>query len=100
MKKYFPYLIAAILFNITVSDTEAQSSSAKVATAIAVFPYQHRAEADAALSAMNNWGKSEWKSFMKLLTDDSLKVKASYALNAYVNMVSLDANKKRRRQLC
>jgi len=94
MKKYFSYLIAAILFNITVSDAEAQSSSAKVATALALFPYQHRAEADAALTSMSSWGKSEWKSFMKLLNDDSMKVKASYALNAYVNAASLDANKK------
>lgn len=94
MKKYFSYLIAAVLFNITVSVAKAQSSSAKVATAIAAFPYQQRAEADAALTSMNGWGNSEWKSFMKLLNDDSLKVNASYALNAYVNAASLDATKK------
>ena len=94
MKRFLSFLPIVILFTTAAINVQAQSSASKVNAAIAAFPYQHPAEADAALSAMNNWGKSEWKSFMKLLTDDSLKVKASYALNAYVNMVSLDANKK------
>jgi hypothetical protein len=94
MKKYLSLIISAILFTTGSISLQAQSSSSKVNAAIAVFPYQQRAAADAALVAMDSWGKSEWKSFMKLLNDDSLKVKASYALNAYVNAASLDANKK------
>lgn len=94
MKKYLSLIISVIVFATGTINLKAQSSSAKVATAIAAFPYQHRAEADAALTSMNTWSKSEWKSFMKLLNDDSLKVNATYALNAYVNAASLDAGKK------
>ncbi|HVM88967.1 MAG TPA: DUF1080 domain-containing protein [Puia sp.] len=94
MKKYFSFIIAILLFATASQAVHAQSSKDKVLANIASFPYQHREEADASLTAMNTWDKSEWKTFMKLLDDDSLKVKATYALSAYLNDASLDANKK------
>ena len=79
MKKYFAlFLIASVL-------TANQALSQKVTATIGLFPYQHRSDADAALAAMNTWDKSDWKSAFKLLDDDSLKVKTTYALSLYIN---------------
>ena len=73
----------------------AQKVNTKVVETIQPFPYQHKQEVDAALVAMNAWGKSDWKSFYSLLDDDSLKLKATYALNVYVNRASLSADQKK-----
>jgi hypothetical protein len=43
---------------------------------------------------MGTWKSAEWKLLFKMLDDDSLKLKATYALNAYVNIVSLETAKK------
>ncbi|MBS1935222.1 MAG: hypothetical protein JST96_14575, partial [Bacteroidetes bacterium] len=94
MKKYSSFIITAILFTTVLTNVQAQSAKEKVITGIAAFPYQHTSDATASLTAMGTWNKSEWKAFMKLLDDDSLKVKATYALSAYVNEASMDANKK------
>lgn len=94
MKKYFSVILITFFISTLLLQAEAQSTKDKVTTAIAAFPYQHKAEADAALATMGLWKTPEWKTFMKLLEDDSLKVKAAYALNAYVNASALDANKK------
>jgi hypothetical protein len=96
MKKYFSRIIITILFIAAIPHVQAQSAKDKVAAIIAVFPYQHHSETDAALAAMGAWDKHEWKSFIKMLDDDSMKVKASYALNAYVNTASQDEDKKNR----
>jgi hypothetical protein len=80
MKKYF--LLSLILIT---ANAFAQNSKDKALAIIQSFPYQHRPEADAALTTMNTWDKSDWKSAFKLLDDDSLKVKATYALSLYVN---------------
>ncbi len=95
MRKYFAFSI--ILVHLLSSSTQiafAQSTNAKVGSVLQAFPYQHAGEADAALASMKDWDKKTWKSFMKTLEDDSLKVKASYALNAYVNKANLDAASK------
>jgi hypothetical protein len=94
MKKYFSFLITVLLFTSILSDIKAQSAKDKVIGTISSFPYQHILEAGPALTAMDTWSKSQWAAFMKLLDDDSLKVKASYALNAYTNAASQDAVKK------
>lgn len=60
---------------------------------IQVFPYQKINEAHAALETMQHWNPSEWKSFYALLEDTNYKIKATYALHAYVNQVS--KNEKR-----
>jgi hypothetical protein len=43
---------------------------------------------------MKTWDKSDWKSLYQMLDDDSLKLKATYALNAFVNTASLSAEQK------
>ncbi|MBS1947530.1 MAG: DUF1080 domain-containing protein [Bacteroidetes bacterium] len=94
MKKYPFFIIAIISLATALERAQAQSAKDKVMATIAAFPYQQRSEAAPALTTMAAWGKSEWKAFMKLLEDDSLKVKAAYTLNAYTNEASLDMNKK------
>jgi hypothetical protein len=95
MRKYFTFsIILVISLHSFVQDIHAQSATEKVATVLQAFPYQHAGDADAALASMKGWDKKSWKAFAKTLDDDSLKVKASYALNAYVNKSSLDAASK------
>jgi hypothetical protein len=72
----------------------AQKVNTKVVETIQSFPYQHSQEIDAALITMKTWEKSDWTSFYKMLDDDSLKLKATYALNAFVNKASLSADQK------
>ncbi len=94
MKKYFSFLLMAIASLFLNESVHAQKAKDKVTETIQTFPYQHKTETDAALTAMGTWDKNEWKEFMKMLDDDSLKTKATYALNAYINVSSSDANKK------
>lgn len=93
MTKYFlPLLtIGAILF---AGNTTAQNAKEKVLAIVQTLPYQHSTNADASLSAMSTWQKREWKAIFRLLDDDSLKVKATYALNLYINFASLHAATK------
>ena len=85
------FVLASILF---ANHAGAQKTRDIVVETIRVFPYQHRAEADAALSKMDGWGKSEWRSIFQLLDDDSLKVAAADALHAFVNAAAADSIKK------
>ncbi|MEI8073780.1 MAG: DUF1080 domain-containing protein, partial [Bacteroidota bacterium] len=72
----------------------AQKVNTKVVETIQSFPYQHSQEIDAALISMKTWKKSDWKTLYNMLDDDSLKLKATYALNAFVNKASLSADQK------
>jgi hypothetical protein len=92
MKKYFSSLLIAMTAFFSVFTLQAQQS--KVIETISVFPYQHKADADAALTTIGAWKKSDWKGALKLMVDDSLKVKAADAIHAYANLSSLDADKK------
>lgn len=67
-----------------------------VINTIAVFPYQHKADADAdaAVISMQAWKQSSWNSLLSMLDDDSLKLKASYALSACVNESSMNSKNK------
>jgi hypothetical protein len=94
MKKYCSFIILTIILTSTLIQAHAQSPKDKVAVTISVFPYQHREEAEAALTAMTMWDKPQWKAFMALLDDDSMKVRATYALGAYTNAAAQDDNKK------
>ncbi|MBS1577485.1 MAG: hypothetical protein JST09_19460, partial [Bacteroidetes bacterium] len=69
MKKYFSFLLIIVLFTATQTGIKAQSVKDKVIATITSFPYQHKQEADAALTAMGTWNKSQWISFLKLLDD-------------------------------
>src|SRR5882757_6628974 len=88
------YFFLAMLFVLLASEAQAQKSNDNITETVKSFPYQKRADADAALTNMKAWDKSSWKKFMKLFDDDSMKVKASYALNAYVNAAALEASKR------
>ncbi|MES1160621.1 MAG: DUF1080 domain-containing protein, partial [Bacteroidota bacterium] len=92
MKLYFPlFALTAVLFVETV---HAQKPRDRVVETLRSFPYQHRSDADTALTTVNTWDKSEWKSAFRLLDDDSLKVAVTSLLSAYVNAASLDAARK------
>jgi hypothetical protein len=91
MKKYFA-LVALVFF--FASNGQAQKSKDNITETVKSFPFHHRADADGALTNMKAWDNSSWKKFMKLFDDDSMKVKATYALNAYVNAAALDAGKR------
>jgi hypothetical protein len=92
MKKYFSFLLVFVLI-LSGSGLLAQKAKDKVIETLQSFPFQHHTESDAALAAMDGWDKGNWKWFMKMLDDDSLKVKASFALNAYVNKASMDPSR-------
>jgi hypothetical protein len=84
MKKSFISLLLLFAFVCL----QAQDNASKT---IAAFPYQKSADAKPALATMESWGKSSWKELITMLDDDSLKLKATYALNAYTHHVALDA---------
>lgn len=63
-----------------------------VVKTIQVFPYQHLNNVTGTLQEMNSWNQSQWNDLLSLLNDDSLRVKASYALDAYVHHISGDKN--------
>lgn len=94
MRKYFSFLMIAMVALFLNCPVHAQKAKDKVIATIQAFPYQHKTEADAALTGMGTWDKHEWKAFLKMLDDDSLKLNATYAMNAYVNASSFDAGKK------
>lgn len=78
---------------MTTTTASGQKARDKVIATIRSFPYQHRSDVDAALTAMSTWDKTEWKAAFHLLDDDSLKVNATYALNAYINTALEDAKR-------
>jgi hypothetical protein len=94
MKKYFWFLLIGTFALLAAHSSEAQKNNQEVLSTIDVFPYQHSAEADKALTVMDTWKKRDWKTLMKFLDDDSLKVKATDAINAYVDRAAPDASKR------
>ncbi len=85
MKKSFISLLLLFVF----VGLQAQDNAAKT---IASFPYQKSTDAKPAIASMESWGKSSWKELLSMLDDDSLKLKATYALDAYTHHVALDAS--------
>lgn len=82
-------LLISLLFNIAMATLlQAQDNATK---AVAAFPYQKSAEVQTMLSSMESWGKADWKQLLSMLDDDSLKLKATYALNAYTHHTALNA---------
>jgi len=94
MKHYFFLFHIAIGSILLADQAVAQTTNDKVMEIVRTFPYQHRTDADAALTKMDGWNRSEWRSLFRLLDDDSLKVNVTDALSAYVNASALDAVKK------
>lgn len=85
MKKIF----STLLLLLTLTQLSAQQE--EVRNTIKPFPYQQTAAASAALSTMQNWSSDQWKQLFVLLDDDSLKLKASYALSAYTHASAKEA---------
>ena len=75
---------------LLVSFARLSAQNEEVTKTIAVFPYLHITEATDAIEKMQTWNKSDWSSLLSMLDDDSLKLKASYALGAYTNSVAND----------
>ena len=73
-----------------------QAQKQSVSQTIAVFPYQHMADAAPALQTMQQWKPAQWKDFFALLDTDSLKLQPSYALHSYVNAASLNADLRKK----
>lgn len=91
MKKlYFCLLLASISLLQATAQTDVKST-------ITAFPYQKTTETDAALNAMQGWDKGAWKKFFSLLDvgDSASRLKATYALRAYVNLAAKDAAAKK-----
>lgn len=94
MKKYLWFLLIGTFALLTAYSSDGQKNNQEVLSTIDVFPYQHSAETDRALTVMDTWKKRDWKTVMKLLDDDSLKVKTTDAINAYVDRAALDQSKR------
>jgi len=86
MKNKISYLLIFLIFA-----TQLLAQVGSVKNTINSFPYQHAAEAQSAITSMHTWGNGQWKELVHLLDNDSLKLKPTYALNAYVNDASLNA---------
>ena len=89
MKNKISYLLLFLLFA-----TEVIAQVGSVKNTINSFPYQRPSETEAAITSMHTWGNGQWKELVHLLDNDSLKLKPTYALNAYVNDASLNASLK------
>ena len=69
-------------FLLLFTSTDAQESVSKT---LAGFPYQQKSSIDNQLTAMNGWKSNSWKEFFKMLDDDSLRARASFALTAFIH---------------
>lgn len=85
-------LIAPLLFCCLLVQAQKQT----VSQTIAVFPFQRVADAAPALQTMQQWKPAQWKDFFVMLDTDSLKLQPSYALHAYVNAASLNAELRKK----
>lgn len=80
-----------LLVLISVATVHAQE---QVKQTLASFPYPSKPAAAEALSSMGSWSAANWKTLFSMLNDDSLKLQATYALDAFVHESSLDGVKK------
>ena len=85
MKQLLSYIVILL-----ISLTQVQAQKEAITKTIEVFPYQNSTEINTSIATMKSWQKSEWKQLVQLLNDDSLKLKSSYALNAFVNAATLN----------
>lgn len=63
----------------------------KVKDVAYAFPYVRSSEAAAPLAAMEGWKRGDWKAFFRLMDDDSARLHAIYALDAYLHASARDA---------
>lgn len=89
LKKMAKKLFLNILFICLVFFTNAQKQA--VEQVVGVFPYQQVTTIASTLQNMEAWSSKEWKTVFKMLDDDSLKLKATYAIDAYVHHANKNA---------
>lgn len=83
-KKFNLYIIlTCLLFSAHAQQTAEQVSS--------LFPYQKSEFVQPALVTMDGWSIKEWRNLFKMLDDDSLKLKATYTVDAYVHHANSNA---------
>jgi len=68
---------------------QAQQQTSEQLTAL--FPYQQSASVQSSLLKMDSWSSKEWRNLFKMLDDDSLKLKATYTVDAYVHYANSNA---------
>ena len=66
-----------------------------VSKTVSVFPFQEKASASNSIINMQQWKTKEWKSFYMMLDDDSLQLKATYALSAYIREAAVNIEIKK-----
>lgn len=85
MKKYLYLFVFAVMIGL-----QADAQKPNIEQALDLFPYQHVSDIQGTLQNMENWKKSDWKKVFVLLQNDSLKLKATYAIAAYTHKASLN----------
>ena len=88
-----PILFTAITLLSSMGIARAQTSFSPEAV-LKTFPYQHSADANAALTSMDSWKSADWKTFFNAVEDTAQQTSFTYALHAYVNKVALNGKNK------
>jgi Domain of Unknown Function (DUF1080) len=76
-------LIASLFCFIATSTIKAQVSTQQ--TILSHFPFQHFSEVEKDMLAIQKWSKSDWNPILNMLDDDSLKLAATYLIDAVVH---------------
>jgi len=84
-KKFNLYIIlTCLLFS-------AKAQQQTVEQIVGSFPYQQSASVESTFVKMDAWTAKEWRTLFKMLDDDSLKLKATYTVDAYVHHANSNA---------
>ena len=89
MKKICLPIIIGLFTTVCFAQTE------RVRKTVNVFPFQEKASASNSMATMQQWKTKDWKSFYLMLDDDSLQLKGTYALSAYIREASVNAGIKK-----
>ena len=89
MKKICLPIIIGLFTTVCFAQTES------VRKTVNVFPFQEKASASNSMATMQQWKTKDWKSFYLMLDDDSLQLKGTYALSAYIREASVNAGIKK-----
>ena len=90
MKKIFLLLTCITIF-LSVS-----AQDDLIANTLKAFPYQKAADAESALSGMDQWKKDNWVSFFQSFDQEKTFTPASYTLSAYVNRAAQNPAQQKR----
>ena len=89
MRKIFIPIVITLFTSVCFAQTESVSKT------VNVFPFQEKASATTSIANIQQWKTKEWKSFYKMLDDDSLQLKATYALSAYIREAAVNIEIKK-----